>query len=182
MSYGTDTIVVSLSKESLVHRLSAGFFTVLAAFFFLLGPLPANALRKDAKLVTHAVALGLGGQLQNVENDEERIKLLKGFVHASRFDTNDSGYFYVVKRNGICIAHASMPELEGKDISSILDADGLNIFEESIRLINSDGGGFLEYKWSKPGAEGIFKKIGYVEPIPGTNYFLGSGVYFPSAW
>jgi len=39
------------------------------------------------------------------------------------------------------------------------------------------GGGFVEYYWVKPGIKGEHKKIGYVEPIPNTEYFIGTGVY-----
>jgi signal transduction histidine kinase len=51
-----------------------------------------------------------------------------------------------------------------------------------IRLLSDaarNGGGFVEYYWVNPAATagGEQKKIGYVEPIPGTNYFIGTGVY-----
>jgi hypothetical protein len=39
------------------------------------------------------------------------------------------------------------------------------------------GGGFVEFYWVKPGETGEHPKLGYVEPIPNTNYFIGSGVY-----
>ena len=38
------------------------------------------------------------------------------------------------------------------------------------------GGGFLEYLWPKPG-NGNAPKIGYATFIPGTDYWLGTGVY-----
>jgi signal transduction histidine kinase len=41
------------------------------------------------------------------------------------------------------------------------------------------GGGYVEFYWVKPGFKTEFKKLGYVEPIPGTNYFIGTGVYLP---
>jgi signal transduction histidine kinase len=42
-----------------------------------------------------------------------------------------------------------------------------------------NGGGFVEYYWVNPSAttKDEQKKIGYVEPIPETNYFIGTGVY-----
>jgi len=39
------------------------------------------------------------------------------------------------------------------------------------------GGGYVEYYWIKPGETGEKKKLGYVEPIPHTTYFIGTGVY-----
>ncbi|MFA4839764.1 MAG: cache domain-containing protein [Candidatus Neomarinimicrobiota bacterium] len=40
-----------------------------------------------------------------------------------------------------------------------------------------DSAGFVEFYWIKPGATGEKKKLGYVEPIPGTEYFIGTSVY-----
>jgi signal transduction histidine kinase len=39
------------------------------------------------------------------------------------------------------------------------------------------GGGFLEFYWKKAGETEEKLKIGYVEMIPGTNYWIGSGFY-----
>ncbi|MFA7711690.1 MAG: cache domain-containing protein, partial [Candidatus Neomarinimicrobiota bacterium] len=39
------------------------------------------------------------------------------------------------------------------------------------------GGGFVEFYWVKPGATGEKRKLGYVEPIKNTDYFIGTGVY-----
>jgi signal transduction histidine kinase len=39
------------------------------------------------------------------------------------------------------------------------------------------GGGYVEFYWIKPGDTGEKKKLGYVESIPNTKYFIGTGVY-----
>lgn len=41
------------------------------------------------------------------------------------------------------------------------------------------GGDYAEFYFTKPGSKGEFKKLGYSEPIPGTKYFIGTGVYLP---
>ncbi len=45
-----------------------------------------------------------------------------------------------------------------------------------FRDVAQSGGGFIEYIWPKPGA-GDTPKLGYAEMIPGTNFWIGTGVY-----
>lgn len=39
------------------------------------------------------------------------------------------------------------------------------------------GGGYLVYYWNNPVTKREEKKLGYVEVIPGTNIYIGSGSY-----
>jgi methyl-accepting chemotaxis protein len=38
------------------------------------------------------------------------------------------------------------------------------------------GGGFVKFTWDKPGKGGV-PKLGYATMIPGTRYWIGTGVY-----
>jgi methyl-accepting chemotaxis protein len=42
--------------------------------------------------------------------------------------------------------------------------------------VAKSGGGFYQYVWPKPGA-GDTPKLGYAEMIPGTQMWIGTGVY-----
>ena len=66
----------------------------------------------------------------------------------------------------------------GKDLSNYQDSRGKYVIRE-LSAAAMKGGGFVEYYWIKPGSTGEFRKLGYVEPIPNTTYFIGSGVYLP---
>ncbi|WP_158945785.1 cache domain-containing protein [Pseudodesulfovibrio cashew] len=140
-----------------------------------------NALRKDAVYMVHSTALGLGGLLSKVEDRETQLILLKEFVHKSRFFPKDCGYFFIINREGVCLAHGTQPEMEGKTILHTKDIEGAPLTQRMIEEAET-GGGFFEYMWQKPGSKKAFRKLGYVEPIPGTPYIIGTGVYFPTPW
>lgn len=132
--------------------------------------------KKEAALLVHVVAVGLGGQCEGTADAAKQIALIRAFIDPIRFFPDGSGYFYVYDYNCVNIAHATQKELLGKDLSDYRDGKGKFAIREASKLARS-GGGFMEYYWVKPGATGEHKKIGYVEPIPGTNYFIGAGVY-----
>lgn len=137
------------------------------------------AVRQDAQLVVRAAALGLSGILKEAKDPTEQEKLIRQFVHAARFFPDDSGYFYVCDMDGICIAHGDQPELEGLNLLDNQDSSGLYITRLMLEKVE-EGGGFFEYLWQKPGTAGEQPKLGYVMPIPGTNYFIGTGIYIPN--
>jgi signal transduction histidine kinase len=132
--------------------------------------------KKSAILAVHLAAQGLGGQCVLVADQKKRIRLIRAFIDPIRFYRDHSGYFYVYNYNCINIAHATQKNLVGKDLSDYQDEKGKFVIRELAKAAR-EGRGFVEYYWAKPGAEGEHLKIGYVEPIPGTNYFIGAGVY-----
>lgn len=150
-------------------------------------PLPSRsgtktqAVRQDVELVVHVAAQGLGGILKNVQERQDQILMLREFVTPIRFFPDQSGYFYVLDMDGVCIAHAAQPFRDGQDMYDYKDAKGFLVVQEMIETAQK-GGGFVEYNWDKPGSEGLFEKLGYVEPIPGTTYFIGAGIYLPEPW
>ncbi|MBK7769659.1 MAG: cache domain-containing protein [bacterium] len=64
---------------------------------------------------------------------------------------------------------------EGKDLASVVDKNGVKVIE-SLRDQAMRGGGFVNYVWPKPGA-GDQPKVSYAEMIPGTQMWIGTGVY-----
>jgi signal transduction histidine kinase len=132
--------------------------------------------KKAAVLAVNLAAQGLGGQCAAVADQKKWIRLIRAFIDPIRFYPDGSGYFYVYNYNCVNIAHATQKNLVGKDLSDFKDEKGKFVIRELVKAARK-GGGFVEYYWIKPGAEGEHLKIGYVEPIPGTNCFIGTGVY-----
>lgn len=140
-----------------------------------------QAVRKDAQLVVHTAALGLSGILKNVQGRQDKIRMIREFVTPVRFFPDQSGYFYVYDMQGLCIAHAAQPDLDGQNMYDFKDVKGFHVVQALIKTAKN-GGGFMEYNWEKPGSDGLFEKLGYVETIPGTDFFIGSGIYLPEPW
>ena len=131
-----------------------------------------------AKTMVHGTAVGLGNLLKDVKGEKKRIALIKAFIAPVRFFPDQSGYFYAYDFKCVNIAHAIQKELPGKNLYNHQDTKGKYVIRE-LSAAAKNGGGFVEFYWLKPGTQGEQKKLGYVEAIPGTNYFIGTGVYIP---
>ncbi|MGL1864023.1 MAG: cache domain-containing protein [Pseudodesulfovibrio sp.] len=171
-----------------MHRVATGSLCAIIIVSFLCIPqfsfsrtAKTHAVRHDAELVVRVTALGLSGILAKVQEREDQILIIQDYIHPARFFNDESGYFFVLDMNGICIAHAIQRSLEGQNLTEIRDVKGVPLFKKMVEKVRN-GGGFVEYNWEKPGSDGIFEKLSYVEPIPGTDYFIGSGIYFPEPW
>jgi signal transduction histidine kinase len=134
--------------------------------------------KETARTITHGIAVGLGGILKTAKGEKDRIELIRAFIDPIRFYSDQSGYFYVYDFTCVNIAHATQKDLVSKNLSDYTDGRGKYVIRE-LSAAAKKGGGFVEYYWVKPGVKGEVKKLGYVEPIPGTDYFIGTGVYLP---
>ena len=139
---------------------------------------PVDQYKELAKVMTHSFAAGLGSALANVRNEKDRIDLVRSFIGPVRFFPDNSGYFYVYDSKGVNIAHAIQKDLQGKNLWDYKDAKGKLVLQALLE-VSKKGGGFVDFYWVKPGTKEQMPKLGYVEPIPGTDYFIGTGVYLP---
>ncbi|MCX5849155.1 MAG: cache domain-containing protein [Deltaproteobacteria bacterium] len=162
----------------------AVFFAIMAVFIMSPGFARAEdkaaleCYKETAKTVVHATAAGLGEVLKSVKTEKERVNMIRSFIKPIRFYSDKSGYFYVYDFSCLNIAHATQNDLPGKTLYDHKDVKGKFVIRE-LSAAAKKGGGYVEFYWVKPGSKNEFKKLGYVEPIPGTNYFIGTGVYLP---
>jgi signal transduction histidine kinase len=127
-------------------------------------------------------AMGLGITLKDVSDENEKNAIIKKFVTAVRFLGDGSGYFYVYNYKCVNIAHPDKT-FDGKNLYDLQDTKGKYVIRE-LSETAKNGGGFVVFYWKKPQEGGQsftdsqeVKKFGYVEPVPGTDYFIGSGSY-----
>jgi len=135
--------------------------------------------RHNLELVVRVAATGLGGLLKGITSQEKQIKMVAKFIKSVRFFPDSSGYFFVYNNKGTCVAHATQPEIVGKNLTDLQDSSGQFVIKNLIATAKM-GGGFVEHGWKKPLAIEPQDKLGYVAPIPGTDLFIGSGIYFSS--
>ncbi len=151
--------------------------------YFFAASAPAGAqdtvcIQNVLRAVVHASGLSLGELLKTVSAEEERAALIRRFVRPVRFFPDDSGYIYVYTLEGVVIGHGGMQKLEGENLIDHRDARGFYDVRKAAATARA-GGGFFEHYWEKPGQKGEFRKVTYVERVPGTNYFIGAGAYIP---
>jgi len=132
--------------------------------------------KKIAVAYVHSYATVIGEAVLLIENDSAKNTFIQNAVKTINFYPDSSGYFYVYDYNCINIAHAKQRDLVGKNLYDYKDSKGKFVIRE-LSTMAQNGGGFVDFYWIKPGETGEKEKLGYVEAIPNTNYFIGSGVY-----
>lgn len=126
------------------------------------------------KVATQTTALSLGELIEDAGNEEEQIKMIRRALDPVRFEEDQSGYFFVY-RGTTCVALPPKKELQGKDLADLKDKNGVFLVRD-LEKLSRDGGGFLKYVWPKPG-KGDQPKLSYAMMIPGTEFWIGTGVY-----
>ena len=132
--------------------------------------------KKIAIAVVHSHAVMLAEILNTIDSENERINFIRTAIDSIRFYDDNSGYFYVYNFDCVNIAHATQKDLIGQNLFDYQDCRGKYVIRE-LSAAAQNGGGFVEYYWIKPAETGEKRKLGYVEPIKDTEYFIGTGVY-----
>ena len=91
-----------------------------------------------------------------------------------------STYLFIGDMSGVTLMHPANPELEGKSILDLKDANGKAFMREFIETAKSKGSGWVEYMWPKPGEKTPSKKMSYVKmaKMPsGEMVIVGAGLY-----
>ena len=88
------------------------------------------------------------------------------------------GYFFAINIDGTEELFADKPELEGQNLSYMVDDQGRQVIPEMLELAKKQNEGFYEYNWTKPGSQrNNHPKIAYLKLIPELNWVIGSGEY-----
>jgi methyl-accepting chemotaxis protein len=130
--------------------------------------------RQKLQVATHAAALAVAQAISGVAGQDARVEMIRSMVDPIRFEEDQSGYFFVYQGT-VNVALPAKKEVQGKDLGDSKDKNGVFLVRELAARARS-GGGFVEYVFPKPG-QGDQPKLGYAEMIPGTDMWIGTGVY-----
>jgi len=130
------------------------------------------------KAVVHAAALGLGAVAVS-KDGTYNTTMIRQFVDAVRFLEDQTGYFFVYDyTSNVNVAHAILKDFPGQDKTGYQDSRGMYVIRELSKIAKSKTGrGSLVYYWNNPKTKKEEKKLGYIEVIPGTTLYIGSGIY-----
>ncbi|SHO45827.1 methyl-accepting chemotaxis protein [Desulfopila aestuarii] len=130
--------------------------------------------KAKVQVASHAMAVAVGKAVAKGGSAEEKIAIIRELVNDILFEEDKSGYFFVYQGT-TNVAFPVKKELEGKNLGDLKDKNGVYVIRE-LHDRASKGGGFVNYIWPKPGA-GDVPKVSYAEMIPGTEMWIGTGVY-----
>ena len=126
------------------------------------------------KNTVRSMALSIGNALTFDKTDTDKIEIIRKLVNNIRYNKDQSGYFFVYSGTKN-IAFPIDKGRQGKDFANVKDINGVYVIQQ-LNDLAKRGGGFLEYVWSKPGM-GDIAKLSFAQMIPGTSFWVGSGVY-----
>jgi cytochrome c len=84
-------------------------------------------------------------------------------------------YPFIYTLAGVCVAHGARPALIGKNLIDLKDQDGKYLVREMVKIAETTGSGWVDYKWPNPITNRIEDKSSYIERMGG--YFVGVGIY-----
>ncbi len=190
--------ILNLGRRRMLNRISIKqrMFLIIALFFVLFVGMVwfsingSNNVRDIAvsdvakvmledqkdklKVATHSTALAIGASIKALEDGQNKIEAIRLAVDKIRFEEDKSGYYFVYQ-NTTNVALPPKKELQGKDLKDLKDKNDVYLVRD-LRDKSKAGGGFVQYIWPKPGA-GDVPKLSYAEMIPGTDFWIGTGVY-----
>ena len=130
-----------------------------------------NSVETAWSVVNHYVEMANSGALTKEEAQSQAIAAVKSL----RYDNGN--YFWINDENPRMIMHPFKPALDGKDLSSFADPNGVHLFNEMAKIVKAKGEGFVDYSWPKPGSDEPLPKISFVKGVPAWNWIIGSGLY-----
>lgn len=172
---------ISISKRLwLIFLITVGMFFIFGALALKQSYDVMNAAK--AVKTQHIVESTLGtleyfhsleksGQLSTAQAQAQAQEALSKI----RYGRND--YVWINDLAANMVMHPISPALNGKNLTSHKDPDGVEIFNEFVRIAKQQGAGFLSYRWPMPGASAPVDKISYIQLFKPWNWIIGSGVY-----
>jgi signal transduction histidine kinase len=123
--------------------------------------------REDAKRwVEKAVAF--------YKTSGKRIALAE-YTNPSGQFIQDEMYIYALNTRGTMLAHGVNERFVGEDFSELKDADGKSFIREILDMANSEGSGWVTYKWYNPVTKEVWPKTTYFRKVD--DLIICSGVY-----
>ena len=175
-----------LTRFKINHRLgliaALGVIGVVVVVGVGLMNLNANLL-EDRREKTREIVEGAHAMVQHYQEkvrsgslseSEAKTRALEA-IGAIRY--GEAGYLWVNAIDGTMVMHPMKPALDGTDVLDVTDPNGVPLFAEIVELARTNGAGFVDYVWDKPGHTEPQPKISYVQAFEPWGWVIGTGIY-----
>ena len=98
-----------------------------------------------------------------------------------RYGKSGKEYLFILGTDLKTVMHPIKPSLVGKDLSNFKDPQGKKLFVEMAEVCRSQGEGFVNYLWAKPGESQPVAKLSFVKLFKPWGWIVGTGVYLERA-
>lgn len=111
------------------------------------------------------------------DNSTDKLAQAKAADRISKLRYGKGDYFWINDLVPRMIMHPISPNLNNQDLTDIKDPSGKRLFVEFANVVKSQGSGFVEYQWPKPGKDAPQPKLSYVAGFEPWGWVIGTGVY-----
>ncbi|HEX8784661.1 MAG TPA: cache domain-containing protein, partial [Telluria sp.] len=132
----------------------------------------ANAGQMAASIAKDYQALAAGGALPADEAKRQALARIKSLRYG------ETGYLVVFDGEQV-LMHPIMAKLVGSKIADTRDPNGHQVYLEAIAATaaSSNGGGFTQYLWAKPGSQAPVPKLTYTLAFKPWGWNIMTGLY-----
>lgn len=156
-------------------------FSSLVAFYII--PVIAHTLESDAEIklknLTETsykiIEFYYDQSKKGVYSESQAKELAKEAISNLRY--NGQEYFWINDYTPTMIMHPTTPKLNGQNLSTIKDPDGLAIFIEFAKVAKEKKEGLVKYQWPKPNSDQSEPKFSYVKGFEPWQWIVGTGIY-----
>jgi cytochrome c len=85
-------------------------------------------------------------------------------------------YPFVMDFGGIMRFHLN-EKMVGKNMLEVKDASGKQFGKEMVSVAQGKATGWVDYEWTHPASKKIEDKTAFIQRVPGTDMFVGVGIY-----
>ncbi|MHC1725345.1 MAG: cache domain-containing protein [Syntrophobacteraceae bacterium] len=142
---------------------------------------PNNVLTTDTHMEEHLDELVLDDAKRFVKKAaafykaNDRAIALAEFSNSQGSFVKGEQYVFVLDFTGVMLAHGVNRKYIGKDFFRIVDSDGKSFIKEIVEIANSEGSGWVEYRWVDYMTKTERPKIVYFEEMNGV--IICSGIF-----
>ncbi|VXB58453.1 Methyl-accepting chemotaxis protein [Burkholderia sp. 8Y] len=106
---------------------------------------------------------------------EDAKKLALESVRNIRY--GESGYFTLLNSHPTVLMHPMKPEMNGKDVGSYRDPNGVALYIDAVKVTQNGAQGFTTFSFPRPGSSEPVPKISYNVSYQPWDWILMTGVY-----
>jgi two-component system, NarL family, sensor kinase len=129
-----------------------------------------SELQSYVNLARSAIAHVVRDGMPSAQAQEQALAILR------RLEFSHDGYFFVFDFEGNALLYPRQPQLQGQNLLHLQDRQGQHPIQKLLAQARA-GGGYVQYEWARPSTGRMETKLGYVEPIAGWEWMIGTGTY-----
>lgn len=179
----------SLNKFTYIRILLPTLFTIfllITAIFIIVIPQFENIILDRKREMIKEITISASTIVENLHQKElngeiERQtaqQLAVNQLENLRYGENLKDYLWVTDSHPFMVMHPYRPDLNGKDLSDVVDSHNKKLFVEMARVASINGEGFVDYMWQwKDDSSKIVPKLSFVKKIDAWDWIIGTGIY-----